>query len=315
MAIARADRGGARRRRVAAARGGRWPRPPRPTSPPRSRSRDGYKVFLVGHAIGVQIYSCSHGTGFAWGSVAPRANLYDDNGKLIGTHFGGPTWQAQGRQQGRRASVDARVTVDPDRDPVAAARRDVGVGRRGRRTGSRARSSSSGSRRPAGSRPRPPTAPRRRPERSSEVPLHRRLPLLEGDGRLTRRPRHRRLSRISAGGPVSGRGAAACAHRAPAMRVAGSPRARGVDGAASDRKSRSGAAVTQNGQCRPIRRRHGRPPSATGASHSGHASVPPPRRQEPRRDGSRAGPAHRPWAVQRAGSEPSMPRWNVTPEL
>jgi Protein of unknown function (DUF3455) len=48
-------------------------------------------VFLVGHAVGVQIYSCN---GVAWGFVAPRANLYDNKGKVIITHFGGPTWQA-----------------------------------------------------------------------------------------------------------------------------------------------------------------------------------------------------------------------------
>jgi len=56
----------------------------------------GNKVFLVGHAIGVQIYSCNTtSNGFAWGFVAPRANLYDNNGKLLATHFGGPTWQAK----------------------------------------------------------------------------------------------------------------------------------------------------------------------------------------------------------------------------
>lgn len=55
----------------------------------------GYKVFLAGHAVGVQIYRCNPGTsGFAWGLVAPRANLYDDHGKLIVTHYGGPTWEA-----------------------------------------------------------------------------------------------------------------------------------------------------------------------------------------------------------------------------
>ena len=60
----------------------------------------GNKVFLAGHATGVQIYSCN-GAG-AWTLVAPRADLYGDNGKLIATHFGGPTWQGKGRQQGRR---------------------------------------------------------------------------------------------------------------------------------------------------------------------------------------------------------------------
>jgi Protein of unknown function (DUF3455) len=52
----------------------------------------GHKVFLVGHAVGVQIYRC---TATGWGLVAPRANLYGDGGNLITTHFGGPTWQAR----------------------------------------------------------------------------------------------------------------------------------------------------------------------------------------------------------------------------
>ena len=53
-------------------------------------------MFLVGHAVGVQIYSCNAtASGFAWGFVAPRADLYGDNGKLVATHFGGPTWRAR----------------------------------------------------------------------------------------------------------------------------------------------------------------------------------------------------------------------------
>jgi hypothetical protein len=65
---------------------------PEPVVPDSIEVPDGNKVFLVGHAVGVQIYSCN---GVVWGFVAPRANLYDDRGKLIITHFGGPTWQAR----------------------------------------------------------------------------------------------------------------------------------------------------------------------------------------------------------------------------
>src|SRR5688572_1806642 len=57
---------------------------------------DGNKVFLVTHAVGVQIYSCrSTAGGFGWGLVAPRAELRGDNGKLIATHYGGPTWETR----------------------------------------------------------------------------------------------------------------------------------------------------------------------------------------------------------------------------
>ena len=49
------------------------------------------EVFLVGHAKGVQIYTCNSKD---WGSSVPRADLVDDAGKLIVKHSAGPTWQA-----------------------------------------------------------------------------------------------------------------------------------------------------------------------------------------------------------------------------
>src|SRR5215217_3392692 len=66
--------------------------PPAPAVPDEIAVRDdSSKVFLIGHAVGVQIYSCN---GVVWEFVAPRADLYDDHGNLIVTHFGGPTWKA-----------------------------------------------------------------------------------------------------------------------------------------------------------------------------------------------------------------------------
>src|SRR5262249_59956995 len=65
--------------------------PPAPPVPGGIEVPDGNKVFLVGHAVGVQIYSCS---GSSWSLVAPRADLYGDSGKLLATHFAGPTWRA-----------------------------------------------------------------------------------------------------------------------------------------------------------------------------------------------------------------------------
>jgi hypothetical protein len=88
------------------------PRPPPPMVPGKIQVADGNKVFLVGHAVGVQIYSCNAtSSGFVWGFVAPRANLYDDHGKLIITHFAGPTWQAK---DGSRVVglAEKMVTVD-----------------------------------------------------------------------------------------------------------------------------------------------------------------------------------------------------------
>ena len=91
--------------------------PPAPVVPTKIQVGDGNKVFLVGHAAGVQIYSCNpSSSGFTWGLVAPRANLYDDHGKLIITHFGGPTWQAKDGSKVVGQVVD-RVTVDPTAIP------------------------------------------------------------------------------------------------------------------------------------------------------------------------------------------------------
>jgi hypothetical protein len=83
-----------------------------PDVPERIDVEDGNKVFLVGHATGVQIYRCNAGaTGFSWGLVAPRADLYGDNGNLIATHYAGPTWEARDGSTVKGAKVDG-VTVD-----------------------------------------------------------------------------------------------------------------------------------------------------------------------------------------------------------
>ena len=75
------------------------------------------KPFLVGHAVGDQIYTCtSVPGGYAWGPATPRADLYDARGNVIVRHYGGPTWQAKDGSAvvGRR---EAGVTVDPTAIP------------------------------------------------------------------------------------------------------------------------------------------------------------------------------------------------------
>jgi len=52
---------------------------------------DGNRLFLIVHAVGTQNYTCT-GSG-TWGAAVPQADLFDDDGRLIGTHFAGPTWQ------------------------------------------------------------------------------------------------------------------------------------------------------------------------------------------------------------------------------
>jgi Protein of unknown function (DUF3455) len=103
--------------------------PEEPVVPGEIQVLEGNKVFLVGHAVGVQIYSCNvTASGYGWGLVAPRANLYDDNGKLLATHFGGPTWQAKDGSY-VVGQVEKRVTVDPTAIPwlrLAVASRGAG---------------------------------------------------------------------------------------------------------------------------------------------------------------------------------------------
>ena len=45
---------------------------------------------------GRQIYVCQ---GSTWKFKAPEANLYYQNGKLLGRHFAGPTWEARDRSR------------------------------------------------------------------------------------------------------------------------------------------------------------------------------------------------------------------------
>jgi hypothetical protein len=53
------------------------------------------KPYLAVPAKGVQIYSCIRNeTGaYAWTFTAPEAELSDSAGKVIGRHYGGPTWE------------------------------------------------------------------------------------------------------------------------------------------------------------------------------------------------------------------------------
>jgi FtsP/CotA-like multicopper oxidase with cupredoxin domain len=99
---------------------------PGPDVPSELAVPEGNKVFLVGHASGVQIYSCTSG---GWALVAPRATLYDDNGKALISHFAGPTWQAKDGSA-VVGQVVKRVTVDATAIPwlkLSAASTTVGA--------------------------------------------------------------------------------------------------------------------------------------------------------------------------------------------
>jgi hypothetical protein len=72
-----------------------------------------HKPYLIAHAEGVQIYACySVADGYEWKLLAPRATLTGENGKPLGSHYGGPTWEASDGSAvvGKRESG---VPVDP----------------------------------------------------------------------------------------------------------------------------------------------------------------------------------------------------------
>jgi hypothetical protein len=68
-------------------------------------------------AIGVQIYTCTAtATGTAWVFSAPEATLYNEGGQVAGTHYAGPTWQADDGTTVVGARV-AGATVDASSIP------------------------------------------------------------------------------------------------------------------------------------------------------------------------------------------------------
>jgi Protein of unknown function (DUF3455) len=74
------------------------------------------KETLTG--VGVQVYMCDATTagGFIWSFVSPQANLLNDDGKLVGTHFIGPTWQGNDGSSVMGSKL-AAATVDPTAIP------------------------------------------------------------------------------------------------------------------------------------------------------------------------------------------------------
>jgi hypothetical protein len=45
---------------------------------------------------GVQIYACAaSGAKYTWEFKGPEANLYDRDGRQVGTHFAGPSWKLE----------------------------------------------------------------------------------------------------------------------------------------------------------------------------------------------------------------------------
>ena len=92
--------------------------PAAPSVPDRITVDDGHKPYLITHAEGVQIYTCgaTASGGYAWGPSTPRADLFDGEGKTIGRHYGGPSWETRDGSRVTAARVDS-VTVEPTAIP------------------------------------------------------------------------------------------------------------------------------------------------------------------------------------------------------
>ena len=74
----------------------------------------GSSPILTVHAKGDQIYQCSlDGGTYSWQINAPDAQLFDDQGQIVGNHYSGPIWEYKegSRVVGR---VINKVDIAPD---------------------------------------------------------------------------------------------------------------------------------------------------------------------------------------------------------
>jgi Protein of unknown function (DUF3455) len=91
---------------------------PAPDVPSAIQAPASEEVVLIAHASGSQIYTCQAGADgkFAWTLKAPDAELKDEKGKVIGSHFGGPSWKLN---DGSEVTGKAAAHVDsPDPNSI-----------------------------------------------------------------------------------------------------------------------------------------------------------------------------------------------------
>jgi len=89
-----------------------------PDVPVAIQTPPGVNLILLAHASGSQIYTCQAGADgkFAWALKAPEADLKDQEGKIVGSHFAGPTWKLK---DGSEVAGKAAAHVDsPDPDSI-----------------------------------------------------------------------------------------------------------------------------------------------------------------------------------------------------
>jgi Protein of unknown function (DUF3455) len=80
-----------------------------PAVPGALAAPEGNRIKMHFDAIGVQIYTC---TSTGWFFNGPEATLYNNGGGVAGTHYTGPTWEADDGSKVIGAKV-AGAAVDP----------------------------------------------------------------------------------------------------------------------------------------------------------------------------------------------------------
>jgi uncharacterized protein DUF3455 len=85
--------------------------------PQQLQPRANEQLLLQVHAKGDQIYTCkSDAAQFTWTLRAPDAQLFDNDGKRLGKHFVGPSWEAN---DGSRVTGKAVANApSPDADSI-----------------------------------------------------------------------------------------------------------------------------------------------------------------------------------------------------
>src|SRR5678810_247475 len=74
----------------------------------------GNKVHFHGFGVGFQVYTWN---GTDWGKAVPDATLFDDEGNVVASHFGGPRWKSNSGSQVLGVLFAPPLIVDPNAIP------------------------------------------------------------------------------------------------------------------------------------------------------------------------------------------------------
>jgi len=71
-------------------------------------------VHFHGFGVGFQVYTWN---GTDWGKAVPDATLFDDEGNVVASHFGGPRWKSNSGSQVLGVLFAPPLIVDPNAIP------------------------------------------------------------------------------------------------------------------------------------------------------------------------------------------------------